>query len=958
MPFVSDKQRRFLWSQKPEVAKKFAEHKQAGGPIDMEHVKKVTQKDRYGNQVSYEFENPVKPIDQTEIIKKMMEDMGNIPEMEVGMEVPEYDHPGEPRGTDTVPAWLTPGEFVVNKEATEMYGPEIEAMNDHGREIQAAGGMEVPQGYMTGGMIPGYQEGGNVPQKLSPLLQLYSSLTGIGEVREPVEPTVWKKSPEQIAYDELPWFEKDRAAFKQEGGWITEAMLDQLAEVESGGDNEAVSPVGAIGKYQWLPKSAAQAGYGVKPFDPKDPKAARAATRKYLQNMQKYHGFTPEETLRAYNWGPGNVINYNKGKRKDIPDEALNYPRKILGVENTQGVTAPEGSPTAPPPRPGREIPVPTARPEQEGNWWDSIKGALGYQAGGDVIDDGYSEDYSNPIPIGDTSFNIPQSNISPALTDVPSGHKMFGGNQTFADTDQVVEGSNVVPPGGGEAPWYAPLLGHRSKEALNIPLDENEKRLAEEQIASSEKLAGPEIAEEENLIASDPIVQDVETDIVDSIQTEKENKFVDEIVAKKPKNESDVRNKLAVELDQTSEVDQDETAGMTQDSANIEVKGAEEAAKDPSVVEQASNVLQDTLGSLFDPKELARMAIMYAGGRALGYSHQGSIRHAAKGYIQRIDAKQQAAVTAAGTREKRAFELAKTDKFTPQSVSAYRKSGNPADLISKKATAGAVPTGTTEQRLIGGKRISIQQVKLPNGSIGYQIPGKGVVDKASLENLSKPYDASFDKGTSEYRTRRSRAVKSSGELFKEIQSREGAYKGDEGETKYSTDILPKQAAHDFWTFAESYGVDPESDEALDLMGAAYREAIAASKIEDAPRPKALKPFLEAAYIRQQTGVPQLFETNPDRKPNENAKFIRADKMEELTNSLDSLADVVPSLQGQTKTDVRNKVTATLATDWGNLSDKEKAQWNRRANEGIETGFYLFAKQQADNFLINRKLGE
>ena len=104
-------------------------------------------------------------------------------------------------------------------------------------------------------------------------------------------------------------------------------MLDQLAEVESGGDNEAVSPVGAIGKYQWLPKSAAQAGYGVKPFDPKDPKAARAATRKYLQNMQKYHGFTPEETLRAYNWGPGNVINYNKGKRKDIPDEALNCHR-------------------------------------------------------------------------------------------------------------------------------------------------------------------------------------------------------------------------------------------------------------------------------------------------------------------------------------------------------------------------------------------------------------------------------------------------------------------------------------------------------------------------------------------------------------------------------------------------------------------------------------------------------
>ena len=36
MPFVSDKQRRYLWSQKPEVAKKFAKHHQSGGPIGLD----------------------------------------------------------------------------------------------------------------------------------------------------------------------------------------------------------------------------------------------------------------------------------------------------------------------------------------------------------------------------------------------------------------------------------------------------------------------------------------------------------------------------------------------------------------------------------------------------------------------------------------------------------------------------------------------------------------------------------------------------------------------------------------------------------------------------------------------------------------------------------------------------------------------------------------------------------
>ena len=32
-------------------------------------------------------------------------------------------HPGAPKGSDTVPAWLTPGEFVVNREA--MSDPDM-----------------------------------------------------------------------------------------------------------------------------------------------------------------------------------------------------------------------------------------------------------------------------------------------------------------------------------------------------------------------------------------------------------------------------------------------------------------------------------------------------------------------------------------------------------------------------------------------------------------------------------------------------------------------------------------------------------------------------------------------------------------------------------------------------------------------------------------------------------------
>ena len=93
---------------------------------------KATQKDRYGNMKSLEI---------------TMDNQLEVPPM--ASAVPMYDHPGEPKGTDTVPAWLTPGEFVVNKEATDMYGPLIKKINDEGRKVQdmkpeyAAEGKEV-----------------------------------------------------------------------------------------------------------------------------------------------------------------------------------------------------------------------------------------------------------------------------------------------------------------------------------------------------------------------------------------------------------------------------------------------------------------------------------------------------------------------------------------------------------------------------------------------------------------------------------------------------------------------------------------------------------------------------------------------------------------------------------------------------------------------------------------------
>ncbi len=75
-------------------------------------------------------------------------------------------------GMDTVDAKLTPGEYVLNQEATEMYRPEIEQMNHNGLIARKMGG-------------PVYrQEGGDVPQSFGQKAHEVLSNPATGRVGE------------------------------------------------------------------------------------------------------------------------------------------------------------------------------------------------------------------------------------------------------------------------------------------------------------------------------------------------------------------------------------------------------------------------------------------------------------------------------------------------------------------------------------------------------------------------------------------------------------------------------------------------------------------------------------------------------------------------------------------------------------------------------------------------------
>jgi len=305
----------------------------------MNNIKSLSNKDRYGNMFSIEF------FEEQSVPMLMM-----IPDMPNGYNGADTEnHPGNPKGTDTVPAWLTPGENVVNAEASRLPGNQekIDEMNEQGRAVQQA----------QGGPIPTYAAGGKRINKYSASQQqsLDSKIIKINELdrflefykqrdldnynNRLVDPTynadggtvyaaegskvytkrmpdgrmgVWRGNTFlnyvqeendgmlKSLRDKIGWgkdsswslFNSDGgqvpAVYAQQGSFITDELLDRIRRIESGGDPNATSEAGAMGQYQIMPATAAQPGYGVTPLaaeDIRDPAKSREFARQYLMGI-------------------------------------------------------------------------------------------------------------------------------------------------------------------------------------------------------------------------------------------------------------------------------------------------------------------------------------------------------------------------------------------------------------------------------------------------------------------------------------------------------------------------------------------------------------------------------------------------------------------------------------------------------------------------------------------------
>lgn len=107
-------------------------------------------------------------------------------------------------------------------------------------------------------------------------------------------------------------------------------------DLEGGGTlaRPKVSPKGAVGPQQVMPKTARDPGFGIRPWNGKTQADLARVGRQYSAAMMDKYGGDPAKVLAAYNGGPGRIdkliTKYGDNWRQHLPDETKAYVRNGL----------------------------------------------------------------------------------------------------------------------------------------------------------------------------------------------------------------------------------------------------------------------------------------------------------------------------------------------------------------------------------------------------------------------------------------------------------------------------------------------------------------------------------------------------------------------------------------------------------------------------------------------------
>jgi len=988
-------------------------------------LKKFTRKDRHGNMMSFEFDIP----------------QANVPAMQ---SIPMYDHPGDPKGTDTVPAWLTPGEFVVNKEATEMFGPMIKKINDIGRKKQD---QKKAMYAVEGELVPD---------------------------------TSWIDDDllEAIKIAEIGLYNKDLTP-----------KLDAEGNFELLPVDEQLSPKGAIGPYQIMPenfgvmentKDKGIAGFGtpvITEEGAKNEATAKNWSKRYLEGIQNNRkNFKKVDVIRAYNAGPGTVDKVLAGTQEYIP-EAQNYPKKVMAAlkiikdkkkNKIPGVTAQKVAPNATssgaqmatdakfvppvnvtmPPRDMASM-EPIAGPSSGrisqvmSNLKPEFRGSpVSYRAvdGVPVRPDvetnirkipGINRMLDINQPLGESVPDVAElagdylgeRGILRNMDEGAERRKMFrdagasfanefvgipapGSNQVVAQPKSVQDAQNMININKG-IPDAAPYVPSITNDMLNRrALQEDAEAAVKAAVDTKLPKAKTAPTERDFLNFSgdidkyipkvdapgrsfrEVVEQSFDTDIGKERYIPKiiskaleQGKDVDapmffppertdaapQGVSTVPKGETETFrgtiNKGEPDLgaadkkDTTDpDVDKDNIAQEVvnktdndkkpeeKDTKQVEETGSKASNKEKSKVE---GFLKGLLGSLFDTKELKRMAVMYLGSRVMGYGHNGSLNFALRNYLTRVDAKEDARRKFVNTKEARR-------DYEGASLQLFLETGNVSDLIPRQTL---VPTQNFKKLYSENKQGKVEETIAQEftktiGGVTYPVylDSKGKI----LDLRNYQADPINFRKSKESREAASKYAKEIEEDLKSLRNQFGRLgQKKDGTINYITDINPNTEADILINYALEEGLDITRFKAAVPM--AYKAMLADPERAGKAKVTSLLGYINDVYMEPSlVENKEMFRVEPYTKAEKEAKkgpMVSTKRMEELRQNVGVMvrSNLGNDVKGSSDGELFSYLVKKLKPRYDALDDKEKQQFERKAQKvkgrKVENGFFVYVKE-------------
>jgi len=719
-----------------------------------------------------------------------------VPSMDMGMP-PMYSnrgvpHVGEPKGQDTVPAWLTPGEAVIPKEGVDAAPELVSKLIDTGRAIQdgakyANKGLKLPANKT------------NIEEEIRVLRSIHGSNTegvirglmaNLGMSEEQAIMAIRNKNDGGIVYANTgnfsilnpgSWFGGSRKFyddFNNSDNWVTDDLLDSLKEVESGGQmyktnkdgtieyDDAgypmllTSPSNAQGAYQFLQPTAIDAGYGVDTFNIHNEAEQRKGARQYLEGIQRQHpDWSKEDVLMAYNYGPGNVEAMKEGLIPDnkVPQEALNYAGKVLGgiPESTaSGPTAGELSMTY------NDIPMPmkmkleapdklrieedeglTDRsdimfPEGENYFTQQIKPSLDsaqqeYPLTSEILS--YLGKKGKKMYDGlITAYKDAYEFKRLGRENIRSKIETVAGDVTIAALEAIVDDKDFTGPRDKLKQKIEELKKKKEKETLKQSQNEAAAKLLGK--SDPEQTTFPYDDDSVNVASGEPNV------IPENFEGELDNFGYPIIPPEVEAPETEIANNQAEEFvnEHAKYADRHGGSGpagnitITDEQAKKAVDNAPEDWTDGVV-----NSFKNAFSSLFNGDELARMAIMYAGSRLFGYDHGDSFMWATEGYLNRIAGIEKANAAGLKDRQDKAVTTAMIDNFEKKSIDNWVKTNDRSLLIPKKEATDPIKIETVLGYGVDTRtNRKVEKVKLTDDSHAYVLNGIPRTYDWILDNL------------------------------------------------------------------------------------------------------------------------------------------------------------------------------------------------------------------------------